>query len=117
MDFLRFHEDGGMGSEGHDLTVTERLLLERSFDTALTRRRVRLVVVSAVLLTAALIVLSPLVRSWRFLLFFAVAYILVTAWERVAYARTILAYKSLIRKLVGRIEELEDPSGKGPENT
>lgn len=106
-----------MNRERYGLTVTEQLLLERSFDTSITRRRVRLVVVSAVVLTAALIVLSPLVQSWRFLLFFAVAYILVTAWERVAYARTILAYKSLIRKLAGGIEELEEASGRPPENT
>lgn len=106
-----------MDSERYGLTVTEQVLLERSFDTALTRRRLRLVVVSAVVLTAALIVLSPLVQSWRFLLFFAVAYVLVTAWERVAYARTILAYKSLIRKLAAGVEELEQASGRSPENT
>jgi hypothetical protein len=56
-------------------------------------------------------------QSWRFLLFFSVAYVLVTAWERVAYARTILAYKSLIRKLAGRIEELERDGSKLSENT
>ncbi len=106
-----------MESEGEYLSVTERLLLERSSATALTRRRVRLVVVSALVLTAALIVVSPLLQSWRFLLFFSVAYILVTAWERVAYARTILAYKGLIQKLVRRIEDLEGAAGKRTENT
>lgn len=106
-----------MESERYGLTVTERMLLERSFDTTLTRRRVRLVVLSAVLLAAALIVVSPLVESWHFLLFFAVAYILVTAWERVAYARTILAYKSLIRKLARQIEVMEVAEGEAPENT
>jgi hypothetical protein len=106
-----------MESEGEHLSVTERLLLERSSVTALTRRRVRLVVVSALVLTAALIVVSPLLQSWRFLLFFSVAYILVTAWERVAYARTILAYKGLIQKLVRRIEDLEGAAGKRTENT
>jgi hypothetical protein len=106
-----------MEGEQQRYTVTERLLLERSSDTALTRRRVRLVVVSALMLTAALIVVSPLLQSWLFLLFFSVAYILVTAWERVAYARTILAYKGLIRKLARRAEELERAAGKPPENT
>jgi membrane protein implicated in regulation of membrane protease activity len=96
-----------MNEDHLKLTVAEKLLLERSADQALTRRRVRLVVGSAVLLVAALVVLSPLAQSWEFLLFFAVAYILVTAWERVAYARTILAYKSLIQKLSRRVEELE----------
>jgi len=106
-----------MDGERERLTITERLLLERSSDTALTRRRLRLVVVSALVLTAALIVVSPLVQSWRFLLFFSVAYILVTAWERVAYARTILAYKGLIQKLARRVDELEGAAGKSCENT
>ena len=48
-----------------------------------------------------------MIRSWRLLLFFAVAYVLITAWERVAFARTVLAYKGLIQKLVKRVEELE----------
>lgn len=106
-----------MESERERLTVTERLLLERSSNTALTRRRVRMVVASALVLIVALVVVSPLMQSWRFLLFFSVAYVLVTAWERVAYARTILAYKGLIRKLAGRIEELERDGSKLSENT
>lgn len=106
-----------MPDEHMRLTVTEQLMLERSSDTALTRRRVRLVVVSALVLTAALIVVSPLVQSWQFLLFFAVAYVLVTAWERVAYARTILAYKGLVQKLARRIAELEKDTAILPENT
>ncbi len=93
--------------EGLELSGTERLLLERSADRALTRRRMRLVVVSGLVLVVALVVTSPLMRSWRFLLFFAVAYVLVTTWERVGYARTILAYKSLIQKLRSRVEVLE----------
>jgi hypothetical protein len=106
-----------METEHQRFTVTERLLLERSSDTALTRRRVRMVVVSALVLMAALIVVSPLMQSWRFLLFFSVAYIMITAWERVAYARTIMAYKGLIQKLVQQTEELEAAGGKPPENT
>jgi len=90
-----------------DLNPIERLLLERSEDLNLTRRRLRLVVISGLLLAAALIVLSPLVGSWELLLFFAVAYVLVTTWERVGYARTIIAYKRLIRKLADRIQTLE----------
>ena len=96
-----------MNEDPLGLTVAEKLVLERSGDTDLTRRRVRFVVGSAIVLAAALIVVSPLTRSWRLLLFFAVAYVLVTAWERVAFARTVLAYKGLIQKLVKRVEELE----------
>ena len=96
-----------MNEDPLGLTVAEKLVLERSGDTELTRRRVRFVVGSAILLAAALIVVSPLAQSWQLLLFFAVAYVLVTAWERVGFARTILAYKGLIQKLVKRVEELE----------
>jgi hypothetical protein len=96
-----------MNEDPLGLTVAEKLVLDRSADTDLTRRRVKFVVGSAVVLAAALIVVSPLARSWKLLLFFAVAYVLVTAWERVGFARTILAYKGLIQKLIKRVEELE----------
>ncbi len=90
-----------------DLTDTERFLVERSADLAITRRRVRLVIISAALLIGAIIVAAPLTQSWQLLLFFAVAYIAMTAWERLGYARTIAAYKGLIQKRAARIEELE----------
>lgn len=96
-----------MKEETLGLSATEKLLLERSSDLSITRRRVRYVVVSALVLAAALVVVSPLLQSWVFLLFFGVAYVLVTAWERVAWARTIIAYKGLIQKLASRIEQLE----------
>lgn len=99
------------------LTQTDRMLLERSSDVDLTRRRLRLVVVSGLLLTAALVVTAPLLRSWEFLLFFAVAYVLVTTWERVGYARTILAYKGLIQKLASRIDTLEQADDWGRPST
>ncbi len=96
-----------MRQQNLDLTDTERFLVERSADLAVTRRRVRLVIISAAMLIAALIVAAPLTQSWQLLLFFAVAYIAMTAWERLGYARTIVGYKGLIQKLATRIEELE----------
>jgi hypothetical protein len=96
------------------LTVFEKLLLERSSDLAVTRRRLRLVVVSGALLAGALVVAAPFIGSWEALLFFAVVYVLVTTWERVGYARTIIAYKGLIQKLSGRIEELEGGAPGSP---
>ncbi len=105
-----------MKEESLALTGGERYVLHRSFDVRLTRRRLRLVLLSAAVLIVALVVFSPLVRSWKFLLFFSVAYVAITAWERVGYARTILVYKGLIRKLVDRIDELEGSgaAGEGP---
>ncbi|NIN72897.1 MAG: hypothetical protein GTO46_13425 [Gemmatimonadetes bacterium] len=96
------------------LTVAEKMLLERCSDLEITRRRVRIVVISGLLLAAALVVTAPLMASWEFLLFFAVAYILVTTWERVGYARTIMAYKGLALKLAARAAAIEDGGGEGP---
>jgi hypothetical protein len=96
------------------LTVAEKMLLERCSDLEITRRRVRVVVISGLLLAAALVVTAPLMASWEFLLFFAVAYILVTTWERVGYARTILAYKGLALKLAARAAALEGGGDEGP---
>ncbi len=67
--------------------------------------------ISGLLLAGALVVAAPLVQSWEFLLFFAVAYILVTTWERVGYARTILVYKGLIQKLAARLDPPERGGG------
>jgi hypothetical protein len=105
-----------MNEEALALNAGEKYVLERSFDAQLTRRRLRLVLVSAAVLIIALVVLSPILASWQFLLFFSVAYVAVTAWERVGYARTILTYKDLIQKLVDRIEQLEggESGGSGP---
>lgn len=72
-----------------------------------------MVVISGLLLSAALIVTAPLLQSWQFLLFLAVAYILVTTWERVGYARTILAYKGLVGKLAARLDAAERAAEKG----
>ena len=100
-----------MKNESLHLSDAERFLVQRSFDTDISRRRLRVVVISGVLLIAALIVVAPLVQSWQFLLCFAVAYIAMSVWERVGYARTILAYKSLIQKLHSHIEALERGTG------
>ena len=39
----------------------------------------------------------------------AILYVIVTVAEKVAYGRAVLAYKALLVKLVGRIEQLEAP--------
>jgi hypothetical protein len=103
-----------MDQTSSSLNVAEKMLLERCSDLELTRRRVRLVVISGLLLAAALVVTAPLMGSWEVLLFFAVAYILVTTWERVGYARAILAYKRLVLKLAARAEALERGGNEGP---
>ncbi len=96
-----------MKHETLQLNDAERYLLQRSSDIDISRRRLRVVVASGFLLIAALVVVAPLSQSWQLLLFFAVAYIAMTVWERVGYARTIVAYKGLIQKLSARIEALE----------
>lgn len=107
---------GPVGREGVGqrtyLTGEERALLDRSYDPDAAQRRLRAVVISGVVLAVALLVASPLIRSWKFLLFFAVAYIIASSWERLRCARTILAYQDLVRKLA---EERARGSSPGDE--
>lgn len=91
-----------MDDEDLSLSPEESALLRGSHDPTSIRRRLRAVVISGALLAVVLLVTSPLIQSWEFLLFFAVAYIGVSTWERIRCARTILAYESLVRKITER---------------
>lgn len=91
-----------MDDEDLSLSPEESGLLRSSHDPTSIRRRLRAVVISGALLAVVLLVTSPLIQSWEFLLFFAVAYIGVSTWERIRCARTILAYESLVRKITER---------------
>jgi len=90
-----------MNYEPARLTSEERQLIAASADRAAPQRRLRAVVVSGTALAVALLITSPLIQSWKFLLLFAIAYIALSTWERVRCARTIVAYRELVSKLTG----------------
>lgn len=96
------------------LTSEEADVLRRSADSEVTRRRIRQVVLFASLFGALLLVVGLLLRSWPLLLSVSLLYVGITALEKVAYGRAVLQYKSLVRKLVRGVEELEERAGSAP---
>ncbi len=87
------------------LSEVERKVLAGCRDEALTRRRMRQVILAASIFVVLLVVVAWFSRSWLFVLGIALLYIAITTWEKLAYGRAVLLYKSIIRKLVARLEE------------
>jgi Na+/H+-dicarboxylate symporter len=98
-----------------ELDATERQLLERSKDPGTTRTRIISVIIAPLVLIGMILYVVQTGLSAQLLGWVFVAYVAVTAWEKVAYGMAVLRYKRLIQKLVDRIEELEreEESGGG----
>lgn len=88
-----------------DLTPLERQILKQSSDLDLTRRNRTMVIVSGVIAAGLLCLVAYGTKSWRFILIVSVVYVGVTVFEKVAYAKAVIAYKGLIRKLWVVIDE------------
>ena len=94
-----------MNRQHPDLTEVERLILERSADSEVTRRRLRTSLLTALLLAILLIVVT-LYLDWPWPLVAAfLAYIALTTYERWAYGRMVMLYKGLVRKLAAGSRE------------
>ena len=100
-----------MDEERLGLNGEEAEVLRRSADTGVTRQRIRQVIFFASLFAILLLVVGILLRSWPLLLAVSLLYVGITAFEKVAYGRAVLLYKSVIRKLVKRVEALEERPG------
>lgn len=85
----------------------EKRLLDLSFQPGLTEKRVRNILINFFLVMAALLLFASYGIGLIWLTAMAGAILIVSAVEKVSYARTMLHYKSLVRKLVHRVEELE----------
>jgi len=95
-----------MRTHGIKLSTNEQELLDDSYNDAMRGRRLLFVWVDAIL--AVLVILAlPLWNvspGWTSLLF--VAYLLVSAVEKHSYSKVINGYKSLVRRVVARSEDL-----------
>ena len=89
------------------LTETESRILKRSSDAELTRRRMRQVLLAATAFAALLVVMAWFTRSLPLVLGVALVYVVLTTWEKLAYGRAVLSYKSIIQKLVRRLSDLD----------
>lgn len=90
-----------------DFTKLEEKILIRSGDTALTRRMKKAAVAIPVLFLLLLTGAAFATRNVWIVLAAALAYVLVTLCEKIAYVNAIALYRALIVKLSTRINELE----------
>ncbi len=88
-----------------ELTEKERATLDDSFAAA--RRRARGVLMSALAVLVVIFLFFQLGVSEAWFAGMALTLLVVSAIEKVSYQRTMIAYESLIRKLVHRVESLE----------
>jgi hypothetical protein len=89
------------------LDADEKKLLDLSFQPGLTEKRVRNILINFFLALTALLLFASYGIGLIWLTGMAGTILVVSAVEKVSYARTMLHYKSLVRKLVHRVEELE----------
>ena len=98
-----------------ELTEFEKILIQRSSDTAITRRRILQVIVAASLFAVLLVATVILSKSALPSLVVGLLYIAITTLEKVAYGKAVLAYKSVIHKLAKRVDAAET-MGDGKSN-
>lgn len=101
-----------------NLGPRERELLELSFQSGLKEKRVRNVVLSALMLLTGLVMFSSYGVGLLAITAVALVIVVVSTVEKISYAREILMYKSLVRALARRLEEVQGiemtPSGGHP---
>jgi hypothetical protein len=89
------------------LNENEKRLLDLSFQPGLTEKRVRNILINFFLALVALLSFTSYGIGLLWLAAMAGTILVVSAVEKVSYAREMLHYKALVRKLVHRVEELE----------
>jgi hypothetical protein len=90
-----------------NLGPREQTLLELSFQPGHTEKRVRNILWSALMLLAGLLLFSLYGLDLRAITGFALVIVVISAIEKITYAREILIYKSLVRALARRLEEVQ----------
>ena len=89
------------------LDASERKVLDLSFQTGLTESRIRNIVINSSLAAVAVILSAVYGIPPVWLVALTVIILLIAALEKISYARALLHYRSLVRKLVYRVEQLE----------
>lgn len=90
------------------LSRAEQRVLDRSFQPALSEKRTRNVVLSAFMTLCGVALFSAYGVGIAAITLMSLVLIVVSAVEKITYAREILVYKSLVRSLVNKLEELQD---------
>lgn len=91
-----------------DLSADEQKVLDRSFQSALSEKRVRNVLLSAGMTVAAVVLFSTYGAGVVAITAMSLVIVAVSAVEKISYARELLTYKSLVRSLVHKLEHLQN---------
>lgn len=96
-----------MSENNLQFNPAEVQIVARAANLAVTRRRIWYSVLSPLALIALVIAMFWRDAQPRLLLWLFVTYVAITMLEKVAYGIVVLSYKSVIRKLLSRLSELE----------
>lgn len=91
----------------------EAQIVARAGNPTVTRRRIWYSVLFPLVLIALAVVMFRRDAQPRFLLWLFVGYVTISMLEKVAYGIAVLSYKSVIRKLLKRVSELEGRAAAG----
>ena len=92
-----------------EFTPSEQMVLRASADSERTVRRRRIATITGCLVLAGIGAAWYFGLSREFVLLAFAAYVVGAMVERVAYANAVLAYMSVIRKLLARQIPPDDP--------
>jgi hypothetical protein len=95
-------------SDIEELGAAEQKVLDRSFQSALSEKRIRNVLLSAGMTLAGVGLFAIFGVGVLAVTAMSLVIVAVSAVEKVSYAREILVYKSLVRNLVHKLEGLQD---------
>lgn len=90
-----------------ELSAQEQAVLDRSFQPALSEKRVRNVLLSTGMTIAAVAIFSVYGAGVVSITAIALVIVAVSAVEKISYARELMTYKSLVRSLVRKLENVQ----------
>jgi Flp pilus assembly protein TadB len=95
------------------LDESERKLLDLSFQRGMVERRIRNIVFDVAVTSAVVIIATAYGLRTGWLAAVAVALLVIAGVEKISYARSVMHYTTLVRKLVHRVEQLEGTQQTG----
>lgn len=95
------------------LDESERKLLDLSFQRGIVERRIRNIVFDMAVTSAVVILATAYGLRAGWLAAVAILLLVVSGLEKISYARGVMHYTTLVRKLVHRVEQLEGTQQTG----
>jgi hypothetical protein len=101
-----------MSNANLEFDQLESQIVGRADNATVTRQRIWLSVLVPLVLVVLLLLVFWREAQPKLLLWLFVGYVIINIYEKVCYGFAVLGYKSVIRKLLARVKELEGQSGR-----